>query len=1648
MDDPIENRETLAGRIVVRGASENNLRSVDVEIPHDALTVVTGVSGSGKSSLAFDVVFRESRRRYLQTFSTHARQFMGRLWRPDVAHLSGLRPAVAVGQRAGVGSPRSTVGTLTELYDDLRLLYARLGRGPSGLKLERRLFSFNSPRGACPACKGLGVEDRIDPELLVADPDKTLRLGALAITTPNGYVIYSQVTMDVLDRVLRAHGFSADVPWKDLTDDQRDIVLNGSDRILIPYGKHPLESRMRWKGITARPREMGHYRGILPVMETILRHKRNRNILRFARTMTCRECGGKRLRPEALAVRFRDRDIAETASLSVRALDGFFRGLEFSETEGPAGLPIRESVLHRTGLLLRLGLGYLTLDRISTSLSEGEVQRIRLAGQAGSGLRGVLYVLDEPTAGLHPADTEELLALLGEIRDNGNTLLVVEHDERFIRAADFLIDLGPGAGAGGGRVLYAGPPDGLAALPAGRGPTRDFLAGDLEPAPRSKRREGTGKVAVAGAAMHNLRNIDAVFRLGTFNVVTGVSGAGKSTLVKRILAARLRGGRTGPGADAAGLAVEGIVRKVIEIDQTPIGRTPRSSPATYTGLSDCIRDLFADLPEARARGWGRGRFSFNVKGGRCEVCQGAGLQQIGMRFLGEVEVVCPECGGRRFNDATLEVRLRGKNMFDVLEMSVEEAAGFFRDLPSARRILEVMVGLGLGYLKLGQSSTTLSGGEAQRIRLASELARPESGRTIYILDQPTTGLHPFDVRNLLAALQALVDRGNTLIAIEHDPDFIRSADRVIDLGPGSGEQGGRVVVAGTPERVAAEPSSRTGQALNRARFGPSTASRPWTSGSREAALEPIRLTGVSTHNLRGIDVDIPFNRLTVVTGPSGSGKSSLAFDTLFAESFRRYIESFSSYVRGLIGRAGRPELTGSRGLTPPVAVSPRAAGHHPRSTVGTMTEIYDYYRLLFSRAGTVPAGLGFGADRRPAASLFSFNHEQGACPRCKGLGWLTVCDPDRLLTDPGRPLTAGALDGTKTGRFYGEPDGQYVAALRAAGEARGIDFDVPYRELDDAARRVGMYGTGEALHDVVWSYKRRSRTGRFRFRGPWKGFVNLVDEEYERKHADARGQAMLPLMTEDRCPACGGARLKPGPLAVTFAGMSIAELSAMTVGDTITFFRDGRRSSESGPGGRAVVEALRSEIVPRLKLIEDLGLDYLAIDRRSSTLSGGESQRLRLAGQFGARLSGVTYVFDEPTAGLHPRDTERLVGLLKGLTAQGNTVVVVEHEPGVIAAADRVIDLGPGGGANGGLVAAEGTPGEIAANPGSPTGPYLKARPGGPSPLPGKPGPGLRVVGARANNLRAIDIEFPSGLLTAVTGVSGSGKSSLVFDVVKASAEAGRPVACDGLEGLDRYAEVRAIGQDPLSANPRSVPATAAGYFDAVRGLFAALPEARAAGFKKAHFSFLGREGRCEACGGLGKTRISMDFLADVWTECEACRGARYRPEVLGVTRKGKSIADVLSLTSEEALAFFEDVPGLTGPLGIMGEIGLGYLRLGQPSDTLSGGEAQRLKLAAGLMRAGKGPCLYLFDEPTAGLHFRDIECLIGVFERLLRQGHTVVATEHDLQVISRAGFVVDLGPEGGDRGGRVVAMGTPEVIARNSRSHTGAALRAWFGRS
>ncbi|MFE9538789.1 ATP-binding cassette domain-containing protein [Streptomyces sp. NPDC006691] len=769
----------------VRGAREHNLRGVDVDVPRDCLAVFTGVSGSGKSSLAFGTIYAEAQRRYFESVAPYARRLIHQVGAPKVGEISGLPPAVSLEQRRSAPSSRSSVGTVTALSNSLRMLFSRAGDYPAGAgRLDSDSFSPNTAAGACPACQGLGRVHRTSEDLLVPDPSLSIREGAIA-AWPGAW--QGKNLRDVLDTL----GYDVDRPWGELDRKDRDWILFTDEQPVVTV--HPV----REAGRIQRPYQGTYFSAQRYVMKTFAESKSptlRAKAERFLTAADCPVCEGRRLRPEALAVTFAGRTIAELVSLPLTALAGLL-----AEAGGGATADVLTGdLLSRIAPVVELGLGYLSLDRTAPTLSAGELQRLRLATQLRSGLFGVVYVLDEPSAGLHPADTEALLTVLDRLKAAGNSVFVVEHHLDVMRHADWLVDVGPLAGEHGGRVLHSGPPAGLAEVEASA--TRRFLF-DRSPAPRRTVREPLRWLELTGVTRHNLRGVDAAFPLGVFTAVTGVSGSGKSTLV-----------------DAITEQLPGVGR-LVRVDQKPIGRTPRSNPATYTGLFDVVRKVFTETREAKARGYKAGRFSFNVAGGRCETCQGEGFVSVELLFLPSTYAPCPDCHGARYNAETLEVTHRGRNIAEVLDLTVEAAAEVFADTPSAARGLDALLDVGLGYLRLGQPATELSGGEAQRIKLATELQRRRREHTLYVLDEPTTGLHPADVEILLRQLHGLVDAGHSVVAVEHDMNVVAGADWVLDLGPGGGDEGGQVVAAGPPAEIAASAASRTAPYLARALAG-------------------------------------------------------------------------------------------------------------------------------------------------------------------------------------------------------------------------------------------------------------------------------------------------------------------------------------------------------------------------------------------------------------------------------------------------------------------------------------------------------------------------------------------------------------------------------------------------------------------------------------------------------------------------------------------------------------------------------------------------------------------------------------------------------------------------------------------------------------
>ncbi len=1596
--------------LLISNAREHNLKGVSLEIPHNRLTVVVGVSGSGKSSLAFDVIAAEGQRRFLETFPSFSRLFMGKVSQPEVDAIENLPPVITLAQKTTGNHSRSTLGTMCDMYDMLRLLFARLGEAPQGLHPTRSLFSFNSALGACPLCNGLGMEEQITAARLVNHPERSIRQGALAPTLPNGYIMYSQVTPDVLNQVCRAHGFDVDTPWNDLTEENKAVIFFGSDRIRIPFGKHPLENRLKWTGITAKPREEGYYRGLITIMSEILQRDRNDSILRYAESRPCSACEGKRLNPSALSVKVKGAGIDALSALSLKALVEWLSVVEWTPAETPVAGAISEGMFRQLGLLIKLGLGHLSLHTPASGLTAAEAQRIRLVNHLQSGLSHVLYVFDEPTAGMHPAEVKPLIEIIRAIVERQNTVIVVEHDEMFIRHADWIVDMGPGPGNLGGAVLFNGPASryfrevSLKGFSPGwdmlHNPAREHIpAGSLQEKPMiTILRAASGKGAIP---MFNLQR-------GALNVVSGASGSRKADLVHGILKETWQRQKRGhPQPDVAGkLIVNGLedIQDLVVIDQSPIGRTPRSNPATYTGWSDKLRDLFAGLDEAKAIGLNKTHFSFNTPGGRCETCQGAGVLQTGMHFLGNVSLVCPDCQGKRFHDDSLKVRFRGKTISEILDLTVDQAVMFFSDRPAMLKSLHMLQKTGLGYLSPGQPSTTLSGGEAQRIKLAAYLQQKQGGKTLYILEEPSTGLHPADVEKLTGALLELADKGNTIVCIDQDWDIIRRTDHWIHLGNEPAEGDFQILFQGRPAGLTKTsylglPSREVSGAI------PEPA-------VRENQQIPVRFQGVSTHFLKDIDVEIPWNSLTVVTGISGSGKSSLAFDTIFSEAQHRFTASFSTYTRSLLKLSNPARFVSCEGLSPAVAINRKYLAYSARSTVGTITGLSDHFRLLFAR---IAAARGTALTARH----FSFNHQLGACPACDGLGVTLRCDPGLLISHPESSILEGAMQGHKAGRFYGDPDGQYLATLRTVASELGLDLTPAWKDLDREVREIVLYGTGDNMYDVVWEFRNKSRSGTHRMQSAWRGFCALVEDEYRRKYLNKNTRDTDRLMHEVDCGVCRGARLKPELLEIWFRGLNIAGLSALSMKELLDFFSTDDQTEVRGTEG-LVFDRIRQPVLSLLRVMEDLGIAHLTADRSSASLSGGESQRVRLASAFSSGLYGVTYVLDEPTIGLHSRDIPPLVRVVRQLTGKGNTAVVVEHDTSFIREAGHIIEVGPGAGPAGGRVVACGDLQQIMQQPDSLTGTIFRNPPALVPPMAEILPDAFSVKGAFRNNLRDIDVSFIAGGIIAVTGVSGSGKTSLVSGALLASHQAGRPIGCRAVSGLERFDHVAAVSQQALSAGSLSSTATYSGLMDVLRDIFAAEAVKQGCRTGKSAFSYLS-DGKCPACGGYGMIKTAMDFMSDIWVPCETCGGSRYKKEVLHCRYMGKHIAEILDMTVHEALAFFPDQKDATRYLQVLNVSGVGHLKLGQPANTLSGGEAQRLRLATEILRFKKGRILFVFDEPAAGLHSEDILRLAGLFRNLTAEGHTLLFIAHQPLLISIAHQVVELGPGSGPDGGRLV---------------------------
>ena len=1994
-----QSRATTANTdIRIRGARQNNLKNIDLDIHTGELTVVTGVSGSGKSSLVFDTLYAEGQRRYVETFSPYARQFLDRMDKPQVDRIEGIPPAIAIDQTNPVRTSRSTVGTMTEVNDHLKLMFARLaalhcqgcgarvtrdssdtiyvdlklraakandprvaitfpvtvpenftqaeieqflsaqgytrvherdgatlhvvqdrmrigtaekarvmealeaallhGKGRVGVFVlpppggegggegvampniaaiadtlspnpsplgggeqavwryssdlhcaacditysdpHASSFSFNNPLGACDTCRGFGRVIGVDLGLVIPDEGKTLAEGAVKPWQTPSF----KECQDDLKKYMTARNIPMDVPYRDMGPQDRRFVIEGDDS----WRSWEKDNNKKWYGV----------RRFFDWLETKAYKMHIRVLLSKYRAYTpCPACEGARLKPTSLNFRLGSKTNADSVLpsskrfsprhfkfsrdtlealpgltihdlmlLPISKLRSFFGDLDFhgdGAVLDEAGELVAGEVRGRLGYLCDVGLGYLTLDRQSRTLSGGEVQRINLTTALGTSLTNTLFVLDEPSIGLHPRDMSRIIGVMQRLRNAGNTLVVVEHDPQIMFAADRLLDIGPGPGERGGEIIFDGAPRELAttkdsrtaayllgreritrthrtlvtasaaafpspasAEPGGRkfapgakgdggGDSKAKLAmhatNHPHPNPLPPAGEGASvgpdEITLTNARENNLKGITVAFPLRGLVTITGVSGSGKSSLVQDILVPALykaKGKTTDtPGAYDLLLGHQNV-DDVVFVDQSPIGKSSRSNPASFVGAFDAIRAIFAKSTMAVERAYTAGTFSFNAGNGRCATCSGSGFEHVEMQFLSDVYLRCPDCDGSRFRAEVREVKVNGKSISDALDLTVSEALLFFRDIKGGAevlRTLQPLADVGLDYVRLGQPVPTLSGGEAQRLKLAGHLAESVNRRPIAILpkrikpedpkrprgklfvfDEPTTGLHFEDIAKLLRAFDKLIDAGHSVLVIEHNLDLIAASDWLIDLGPEGGDAGGEVIFEGTPDAIRKDARSHTGKALNdydRDLAALKLSNQPRAEEPRapyltRAAAKSISILHAREHNLKNVSVEIPAKGFTVITGPSGSGKSTLAFDIIFNEGQRRYLESLNAYARQFVQPSARPDVDAIHGIPPTVAIEQRVSRGGRKSTVATLTEIYHFLRLMWMKLGTQycptcdvpiePQSLDAIAARvlrdfkgRNASVLAplvinrkGLYTDLAKWAKGKGFAHLRV-DGELIPVAPWPRLDRFAehnielpvatievntrkekplRDALSSALDYGKGVVHVLAWKKGSGEAELVVFSTKracpscgssFAELDPRLfsfnSKHGWCTTCQGMGESVKGYKRDDR----------------VSEEFADRELDAFLDAKEAF---EVCVACDGARLNPIARNVRFRDEGIHVLVKHSVIEVERFMSELKLGAREEEIARDIV----SEVKSRLQFLQEVGLGYLTLDRSAPTLSGGEAQRIRLAAQLGSNLQGVAYILDEPTIGLHARDNRILLDVLEKLQAKGNTLIVVEHDEDTIKRAHHIIDFGPGAGVRGGEIVAEGTYEEIKGNPASITGRFLK------NPLKhplhkrapvAKSDAFVEVKGATLNNLRNVTAKLPLSRLSVITGVSGSGKSTLAREVIYGNLEAlvsarnnrkKTPVlhGCGSLEGWEDVDRVLEVDQTPVGKTPRSCPATYIGFWDNIRKLYAETREAKMRGYGPGRFSFNTAGGRCDACSGAGVITIEMNFLPDVKLLCDVCNSARFNSETLAVLWREKSIGDVLAMDVDDAVEFFATMPSIHHPLKLMQDVGLGYLTLGQRSPTLSGGEAQRIKLvtelskvkapiiltestnpadapklskAAQRLAKQKSPTvvvrakthgrralnphtLYVLDEPTVGLHMADVEKLIHVLHRLIEAGNTVILIEHNLDLIAEADWIIDMGPEGGTGGGNVVVAGDVLTLLKaRAKSHTGAVL-------
>jgi len=1537
--------------------------------------------------------------------------------------------------------------------------------GKSYLKLSHGSFSFNSPVGACPECKGFGRIIEIDPNLVVPDSNLSIKKGAIK---PFEGKVYGHCLEDLL-KSCKNFGIDPDKPWKKLSAKLKSFIwdgdpshIDGDDRW---YGIHSFFKWLQKKSYKMHVRVfLSKYRGYFE----------------------CPGCAGTRFKSEPQLWKWKGYSLPQLYALPISELLELINGQPLCN-DPKADLPL-EAIRTRLGYLQDVGLDYLSLDRSSRSLSGGETQRINLTACLGAGLTDTLFALDEPTIGLHNQDVNRLIKILRGLASGGNCVCVVEHDDQVIKAADKVIEIGPEPGVKGGAITFSGSVPQL--LRAKDSKTGLWLSGRAKEAspPTTKLNTKSEKfIKIRNANIHNLKNFRADLPLGKFTSIAGLSGSGKSTLLHDLIYPEIKN-----NSPSGWLKSDLSFSEVVMIDQGTIGRSSRSNPALYSDAWNPIKEAFGRTDTARMAGFSASDFSFNAGQGRCDTCQGLGYETVEMQFLPDLSVPCKLCEGRRFKDELLSIKLDGLNVADVLELTINEALPRFAHLPKTKKKLSLLCELGLGYLKMGQPLSTLSGGESQRLKLAKYMGPldKKSSPAILLLDEPTTGLHLSDVQCLINCLRKSVSNGHTLFVIEHHISVLKQSDWVIELGPGAGKLGGKIVAEGPPHSFYSL-NTPTGRLFNQSKTKVIKASdsvlRSNSKGIKYGAKKDLLIQGARENNLKDIDLKIPSNQFVVVSGPSGSGKSSLAFDVIFAEGQRRFLESMSSYARQFVEQIGRPKVDQISGISPTVAIQQRVNRGSKKSTVGSITEIAQYLRLLYARLGVQHSP----KSGKPLVSSTPQEISRLLAKRIQGSKNSLLLAP--LVTNRKghhKPLVNWA---NEQGFEEVRCDGKIIPTQSFQGLDRYSLHDVevvvnkwnltPKRHILSAAVNYALkIGQGRCAielssSEVIWFSTRKydPATGKaypdlepslLSWNSPrgWcsscRGYGKIYD--WMKEDLPANGD-WWRLENGQICPACQGDRLSKLGKHVFLKNKgrksySLPQLLSLTPNEISCFLQNLLISKEKLP----VLEVLLPDILDRLKFMGNVGLEYLSLNRETASLSGGESQRIRLASQLGSNLSGVLYILDEPSIGLHPSDNQKLIDSLRKLQAKGNSLIVVEHDVETIGQADYVIEIGPLAGEAGGRVIKSGKNLMLKEGRKPVKNNYLADEIPHPirgnwRTLPSKKNSSrqtfLELSKVRFRNLQNLALSLPTGRLVVCCGVSGAGKSSLIrgalFKGVKISIQENESlIQTDDfqLKNGNIFAKAIEVTQKPIGKTSRSTPVTYLGVWTRIRELISNLPEAKARGIKSSDFSFNVKGGRCEVCKGAGKIKLEMNFLPDSYVECDECKGKRYKDEFLDLKWRGKDISEILDLTFEEALDFFSFDELLKETFSIMQETGLGYLRLGQTSPTLSGGEAQRLKLSSELSsgielkgrKSGNGKKnFYVLEEPTIGLHPKDILKLIQLLHRLVEEGHTVVVIEHDVELIAEADYLIELGPKGGQGGGKILHQGTVLSLLKKKRSPT-----------